>query len=277
MGGIAMTKAFSLGVIGVGNMGSALVRGIVRAGAVPAERIIVADADTARAAALTDELGVRHAQTNAEAAAESDFVVLVVKPGEVAAPLAELSPVVGGGQTVVSMATGVTLKRIAQALGEARPSLIRVMPNTPALVGAGMFAVAAPEVPADRVAALERILSAVGEVVQVREELMDAVTGLSGSGPAFVFVFIEALADGGVAAGLPRAVAHQLAVQTVAGAARLVQETGQHPGALKDAVASPGGTTIAGLAELERGSFRGLVAAAVRAAAARARELSAGD
>ena len=272
-----MTKAFSLGVIGVGNMGSALVRGIVRAGAVPAEKIIVSDADAARAAALTDELGVRHAQTNAEAAAESDFAVLVVKPGEVAAPLAELSPVVGADQTVVSMATGVTLKRIAQALGEARPSLIRVMPNTPALVGAGMFAVAAPGVPADRVAALERILRAVGEVVQVREDLMDAVTGLSGSGPAFVFVFIEALADGGVAAGLPRAVAHQLAVQTVAGAARLVQETGQHPGALKDAVASPGGTTIAGLAELERGGVRGLVAAAVRAAAARARELSAGD
>lgn len=267
---------YALGVIGTGNMGAALVRGVVRAGALPPGRIVVSDSDVGRASALASELGLAAATTNHELAAGSEVVLLAVKPGVVPAVLAEIAPALTAEQTLVSIAAGVTLAKIKACLGVASPVLVRVMPNTPALVGAGVLAVSAPGVAGDRRAELVRLLSAVGQVVEVGEELMDAVTGLSGSGPAFVFVFIEALADGGVAAGLPRPIAMQLAIETVAGAAKLVQETGQHPGALKDAVASPGGTTIAGLSELERGGFRGLVAAAVRAAAQRSRELSAG-
>ncbi len=267
---------YTLGVIGAGNMGAALVRGIVSAGALPAEQIIVSDDDAGRVNALASELGVKHAKNNSEVASESEYVALVVKPGVVAPILCEIALMLTRDQTLVSFATGVSIAKMRDAIGHTDLPIIRVMPNTPALVGAGAFAVAAPKVLEDRRAGLVRLLNAIGLVVEVGEELMDAVTGLSGSGPAFVFVFIEALADGGVAAGLPRPIAQQLAVQTVAGAAKLVAETGQHPAALKDMVATPGGTTVAGLSELERGGFRGLVAGAVRAAARRAREIAAG-
>ncbi len=266
---------YTLGVIGAGNMGAALVRGIVKAGALPTTQIVVTDADSARVAALSSELGVAQAKGNRELAAASESIVLAVKPGVVAGVLTEIAPDLTPKKTLVSIAAGVSIAKMRADLGQATPAVIRVMPNTPALVGAGVLALSAPRVPEERKAQLVALLGAVGQVVEVGEELMDAVTGLSGSGPAFVFVFIEALADGGVAAGLPRAIAQQLAVQTVAGAAKLVQETGQHPGALKDMVASPAGTTIAGLAELERGGFRGLVAGAVRAAAQRSREMTA--
>jgi pyrroline-5-carboxylate reductase len=267
---------YTLGVIGIGKMGSALVRGIVKAAGVPAGRIIVSDADATRAGALAAELGLAQAKTNTEVASASDCVLVAVKPGVVPAVLGEIAPTLTPDQTLISIAAGVTIASMRAMLGPAQPALVRVMPNTPALVGAGVLAVSAPGVREGRRAEVTRLLNSVGLVVEVGEELMDAVTGLSGSGPAFVFVMIEALADGGVAAGLPGPVAMQLAVQTVAGAAKLVQETGQHPGALKDMVASPGGTTVAGLAELERGGFRGLVSAAVRAAAQRSREMSAG-
>ena len=267
---------YTLGVIGTGNMGAALVRGLVKTGALAADQIIVCDTDRPRAAALAKEMGVALGETNGEAAAGSEYVLLAVKPGAMVGVLGEIAPALSRQQTVVSIAAGVTIARIRAAIGDAGPAIIRVMPNTPALVGAGVLAVAAPGVEEDRTSGLVRLLGAAGMVVEVGEELMDAVTGLSGSGPAFVFVMIEALADGGVAAGLPSSIAMQLAVETVAGAAKLVQETGQHPGALKEAVASPGGTTVAGLAELERGGFRGLVASAVRAAAQRSRELAAG-
>jgi len=266
----------TLGIVGTGKMGSALVRGLVKAGALAADRIIVCDADRPRAAALAEELGVALAATNAEAAAASEYVLLAVKPGGIADVLEEIAAKLSPNQTVVSIAAGVTIARMRSALGKAGPAVIRVMPNTPALVGAGVLAVAAPEVKGERKQALLRLLGAVGMVVEVGEELMDAVTALSGSGPAFVFVMIEALAEGGMAAGLPGDTAMQLAVQTVAGAAKLVQETGEHPEALKNAVASPGGTTVAGLAELERGGFQTLVASAVQAAARRSRELSSG-
>jgi pyrroline-5-carboxylate reductase len=207
-------------------------------------------------------------------AEESEFVFLVVKPGLAAGVVKEIADAVSGDCTLVSMVTGVPIARLRDALGRSDGAVIRVMPNTPALVGAGAFALAAPGVAAERVEALKRLLDPLGRVVVVGEELMDAVTGVSGSGPAFVFVMIEAMADGGVAAGLPRAIAQQLAAQTVMGAAKMVLETGDHPAALKDAVASPGGTTIAGLSELEKGGFRAAVVSAVRAAARRARELS---
>jgi pyrroline-5-carboxylate reductase len=257
-------------------MGGAVVRGIVRAGALDPDSVIVSDASPDRASALAAEVGVRRAETNAEAARDSEYVVVAVKPGQVGDVVSEIAEALTPEQTLVSMAAGIRRHAIQRSLGKAGPALVRVMPNTPALVGAGAFAVSAPGVAAERVAALKRLLVTIGDVVEIGEESMDAATALVGSGPAFVFVMIEALADGGVAAGLPRAVAQRLAVQTVAGAATMVKETGEHPGVLKDAVASPSGTTIAGLAKLEKAGFRGIVASAVRSAADRSRELSGG-
>ncbi len=271
-----MERKHTLGVIGVGNMGAALVRGLVRAGALAPAKIVISDAQEARAASLAEELGVARARDNRQLAKQSQYVLVAVKPGVVKPVIEQIAELLTPDHTVVSIAAGVTLARIASSLGKARPAVVRVMPNTPALVGAGAFAVASPGVPRERVEKLNGWLAVLGDVVEVPEELMDAITALSGSGPAFVFVMVQALADGGVAAGLPRAMALQLAAQTVAGAAKMVRETGQHPEALKDAVASPGGTTIAGLAELERGGFRAAVASAVKAAAKRARELSEG-
>jgi len=269
-----MATRYTLGVIGVGQMGGALVRGIVRAGVLAPERIVVADADPGRVAALAKELGVKAAVENAQVAEQSEFVLLAVKPGITPGVVKKIADAVGADHTLVSIAAGVPTARLREALGRSQAAIIRVMPNTPALVGAGAFAVAAPGVAPERVDALKRMLEPLGRVLVVGEELMDAVTGLSGSGPAFVFVMIEAMADGGVAGGLPRAVAQQLAAQTVLGAAKMVLETGEHPAALKDAVASPGGTTIAGLSALERAGFRAAVVSAIKAAAKRARELS---
>jgi pyrroline-5-carboxylate reductase len=272
-----MAARYTLGVIGAGQMGGALVRGMIRAGALPPGQIAVSDAEPGRAAGLAKEVGAKSATSNQSCAAESEYVLLAVKPAQVAGVLKEVAAELGPAQTLVSIAAGVTLARLRESLGKAGAAVVRVMPNTPALVGAGAFALAAPGVARERVDKLKELLRPLGEVVEVGEEMMDAVTGLSGSGPAFVFVMIEAMADGGVSAGLPRPVAQQLAAQTVAGAAKMVLETGEHPGRLKDAVASPGGTTIAGLGELERGGFRAAVIAAVRAAAARAKELAGGE
>jgi pyrroline-5-carboxylate reductase len=174
---------------------------------------------------------------------------------------------------LISIAAGVTIAKLEQGL-PAGARVIRVMPNTPALVGAGAsaFALGKSATPADGELAA-KLLAAVGVAMPVKESLLDAVTGLSGSGPAYVYQFIEALSDGGVAAGLPRDIATRLAAQTVLGGAKMVLETGQHPGALKDQVTSPGGTTIEGLHELEKGQFRGVVISAVRAATEKSRQL----
>jgi pyrroline-5-carboxylate reductase len=187
--------------------------------------------------------------------------------------LEEIAPHVTSKSIVVSIAAGVTLSQLAQALGE-KQRLIRVMPNTPCLVqqGASAFARGGSASPADA-RLVSELLSTVGVATEVPESLLDAVTGLSGSGPAYVFQIIEALSDGGVAAGLPRQIATQFAAQTVLGAAKMVLETGEHPGALKDAVASPGGTTIAGLLELERGGLRAALMNAVVSATQRSKQL----
>jgi pyrroline-5-carboxylate reductase len=256
-------------------MGSALVRGILRAGMMPPEKVAVSDADPARAGALARELGVQIVESNARLAADSEYVILAVKPGQAADVIGGIAGSLAPEQALVSIVAGFPLARVRSLLGASAPALFRVMPNTPALVGAAATAVA-PDAgaPDSQLEELKRLLSAVGEVFTVTEDMMDAVTGLSGSGPAFVFVMIEALADGGVAMGLPRSVAQRLAAQTVFGAAKMVLETGQHPGALKDAVASPGGTTMAGLAELERAGARSAVISAVAAATARSKQLS---
>jgi pyrroline-5-carboxylate reductase len=206
-------------------------------------------------------------------AAQSDVLVLAVKPQTLPALLDEIRNQVTEKHLVVSIAAGVSLKRLADGL-LANRRLIRVMPNTPCLLGASAAGFAAgPGAKPEDVALVERLFNAVGKAFVVPESLLDPVTGLSGSGPAFVYVMVEALADGGVRMGLPRDVATTLAAQTVMGAARMVLETGQHPGQLKDAVTSPGGTTIAGLHALERGGFRAAVMDAVEAATKRAAEL----
>jgi pyrroline-5-carboxylate reductase len=193
--------------------------------------------------------------------------------------LAEIAPAVdkkissGNAPVFVSMAAGWSIVKIQGIIGAKTP-VVRIMPNTPALIGKGMIAMSAsPEVSAKSVSELEKLLGGAGIVDKVDERFMDAVTGLSGSGPAFVYLFIEALADGGVRAGLPRDKALRYAAQTVLGAAAMVQETGKHPGELKDMVTSPGGTTIAGIAALEDGAFRSTVIKAVEAAWKRSIEL----
>lgn len=263
------------GFIGSGRMASALVRGMIRVGVATPDRVAASDPSAAARDELGREAGVAVHATNAPVIEASDVVVLAVKPQSMAAVLAEIAPTLAPRHLVVSIAAGVSIARMAKALGEST-RIIRVMPNTPALLGEGAsaFALGATATEADA-AAVQRFLESVGRAVRIPESQLDAVTGLSGSGPAFVYLMIEALSDGGVRAGLPRDVATTLAAQTVLGAAKMVLETGLHPGALKDQVTSPGGTTIAGVQVLERAAIRGALIDAVDAAARRSAELAA--
>lgn len=262
----------SVACIGAGAMGEALVAGILGAGLVQPEDVWMADADAARLAEVADKLGVRSAD-NVRAAAEADVIIVAVKPEYVSAVLGDAAPAAARGALIVSIAAGVPVRTLLRDLPP-DSAVVRVMPNTPALVGAGATALApGPGVADEQVAVVRRLFEAVGTVHVVPEHLMDAVTGLSGSGPAFVYMFIEALADGGVLAGLPRDAALQLAAQTVLGGAEMVLRTGRHPGALKDMVTSPAGTTIAGVAALEDRGFRAAVLRAVAAAAARSEQI----
>ncbi|MDR1955454.1 MAG: pyrroline-5-carboxylate reductase [Treponema sp.] len=265
----------TIACIGSGNMGVALMQGAVR-GAGGSYSISFTDRDQAKAAAAAKALGASVYASNTEAVAQGDVIFLAVKPQVLAVVLEEIAPGIQDRLTpgtdsrtepiLVSLAPGWSIKRIQEALG-AQPRIIRIMPNTPALIGQGLIALAAsPEVPPAQIAELEHILSGAGIVDILDEQYLDAVTALSGSGPAFVYLFIEALADGGVRSGLSRDKALRYAAQTVLGAAAMVKETGKHPGELKDMVASPGGATIAGLAVLEQGAFRGTVMNAVDAA-----------
>ena len=268
--------------IGSGNMGRALMHGA--ASILPAGNIGVSDADTSKAEALARELGgAKVYPSTTDAVKDADFVFLAVKPQALDTVLKEISRVLRmridskRPVTLVSMAAGWHIKKIQQCLDvpvERTVPVVRIMPNTPALISQGVIAMAASsEVSEESVTMLEKILGAAGIVDRIGEQYMDAVTGLSGSGPAFAYLFIEALADGGVRAGLPRDKALRYAAQTVLGAAAMVKETGKHPGELKDMVTSPGGTTIAGVAALENGAFRGTVMQAVEAAYKRSKEL----
>jgi pyrroline-5-carboxylate reductase len=256
-------------------MAEALVGGLVAAGVSP-QRIRVADPDPARQKALAEAHGVSVGSDNAEATAGAEVVVVAVKPAVVAPALATLR---GAGCDVaaslwISIAAGIPLSTLEGALG-AGARVVRAMPNTPALVHAGATAIHANAAATDEDRAVAAALfGAVGTCWEAPSEgLLDAVTGLSGSGPAYVFVFLEALGDAGVRMGLPRDAAYQLAFQTVLGAAKLAIETGRHPAALKDQVTSPGGTTIAGLERLEAGGLRAAVHEAVEAATRRSQEL----
>jgi pyrroline-5-carboxylate reductase len=269
-------KGKKVGFIGAGNMGEALIKGLVAANLVRPEAIYASDVRLERLKALDQQYGIQLLADNAELVRQVDIVILAVKPQIMAPALRQIASAVTKKKLLISIAAGVSTTTMRAALGkEAR--LIRVMPNTPALVLEGVTAVAKAEglEPGDLDTAGE-IFSAVGRVVVLDEELMDAVTGLSGSGPAYVAVVIESLADGGVKMGLDRITAMTLATQTVLGAARLMIETGMHPGALKDMVSSPGGTSIAGIAALEEGGIRTTFIKAVERATLRSRELGRG-
>jgi pyrroline-5-carboxylate reductase len=269
-------KGQRIGFLGAGNMGEALIKGVLAAKLVTPDRIQITDVRPDRAKDLDRQYGVHVAADNAALVRGSDIVVLAVKPQIMAAVLAEIAPAVSRAQLLISIAAGVSTATLRAGLGkDAR--LIRVMPNTPALVLEGATAIARGTglEPGDLEVASE-LFSAVGRVVTLSEDAMDAVTGLSGSGPAYVAIVVESLADGGVKMGLDRATAMILATQTVLGAARLLLDTGMHPGALKDMVSSPGGTTIAGIGALEEGGIRTTFISAVERATLRSRELGRG-
>ena len=261
-------------ILGGGKMGRAMVQGMLAAGVIEAPQVTVVDTNSQSLQWWQDHVEGVTTATSADLAIESaETVILAVKPGVIAG-VARAHLGRWSGRLVISVAAGVTLARLQEWLET--DCVVRVMPNTPCLVGAGASAFACgPGVSERHAQTVQTILGAVGDVAQVEEKMLDAVTGLSGSGPAYVFVMIEALADGGVAAGLPRELAQRLAAQTILGGAKMVLETGEHPAVLKDAVASPGGTTIAGLAALEENGLRSALIQAVAAAATRSKSLGA--
>jgi pyrroline-5-carboxylate reductase len=262
-----------IGFLGAGKMATALARGWIAAGLLAQAGCRASDPVTAARDAFIAETGGGAGPNNREVVGCSDVLLLAVKPQNMNEVLTDIASVVGPRHLIISIAAGVTLNQLAGALGK-DSRIVRVMPNTPCLVGASASGYALGEcVTPEDVALVERLLNVVGVAFQLPERLLDAVTGLSGSGPAFVYAVIEALSDGGVRVGLPREVATALAAQTVLGAARMVQETGLHTGELKDQVASPGGTTIAGLHALERGGLRAALMDAVEAATKRSQEL----
>ena len=265
-----------IGFIGAGQMATALGQGFVRAGLIAAEDLVAADPSAEARKRFAETTGGRTTEDNPEVAAGADVLLLAVKPQQMAGVLAGLRGKVTERHLVISIAAGIRLEVLAAGLGE-EVRLVRVMPNTPCLVGKGASGYCTgPTATADDARLVEQLLGAVGIAHCVEEKLMDAVTGLSGSGPAFVYVMIEALSDGGVRMGLPRVAATALAAQTVLGAAQMVLATGDHPGVLKDRVTSPGGTTIAGIKALESAGLRAALIDAVEAAARRSIELGKG-
>jgi pyrroline-5-carboxylate reductase len=268
-----MASKSTVGFLGAGKMATALAKGFVRAEIVFPREIIAGDLYGVARNIFAKATGAKTTASNSDVLKFANVLILATKPDQVPTALAEIRENFTANHLLISIAAGVTLSKLENLL-PAGARVIRVMPNTPALVGAAAsaFALGKFATAADGELA-KRLLSAVGVALQVKESWLDAVTGLSGSGPAYVYQFIEALSDGGVAAGLPRDIATKLAAQTVLGAAKMVLETGQHPGALKDQVTSPGGTTIEGLHALEKGKLRATVMSAVRAATEKSKKL----
>ncbi len=271
-----MSAALSIGFLGAGKMATALARGFLHAGLAAPASLTASDPYEAARSAFAKETGAKATVSNADVIRSARIVVLAVKPDQVNDVLAEARPLFTAEHLLISIAAGVPIARLEAAL-PAGTRVVRVMPNTPAFVGASAsaYALGTSSKPEDG-SLTQQLFSSVGLALLVKESLLDAVTGLSGSGPAYVFLIIEALSDGGVAMGLPRDVATRLAAQTLLGSAKLLLETGQHPGALKDMVTSPGGTTIEGLHELEKAGVRGALINAVRAATEKSKQLGQG-
>jgi pyrroline-5-carboxylate reductase len=263
----------TIAFLGAGNMAEAIIKGLLRAGTARPEGIIATGRRTERLEEIKRAYGIRTSQDNLAAAREAEIVVLSVKPQAMDKLVVQVAPALDHRKLVISVAAGVPIAALERRLG-AGARIIRTMPNTPSLVGAGACALARGEHASEEdLAVASRIFQSVGITTVVEENLLDAVTGLSGSGPAYIFLVIEALSDAGVKVGLPRYTALKLAAQTVLGSAQLLIETNVHPGQLKDQVTSPGGTAIAGLHTLEAGGLRTTLINAVEAATRRAREL----
>lgn len=265
---------YEYGFVGAGRMATALAGGIIEAGIAAGRHIIASDPSQAVRESFSKAVPDAELTTdNLSVAGSASTVILAVKPQVMPMVLESLRAASGGNPLFVSIAAGVPLGKLEAALSETA-RVVRVMPNTPCLVRRGASGYSGGRnATDDDLQLVNQLFSAVGLAFELPEHLLDAVTGLSGSGPAFVYTMIEAMSDGGVLAGLPRDVAHRLATQTVAGAAEMVLRTGSHPAELRDAVTSPGGTTIAGLEAMEQAGMRAAVIAAVKAAALRSREL----
>ena len=262
-------------IIGAGVMGETLLSGLLRAGR-PADSLLVGEKRPERASELTEKYAVA-VVSNLDAAARAETVVLVVKPQDMGHVLDDIAPALRPGQLVVSLAAGITTAFVEQKVPDG-VAVVRVMPNTPALVDQGVAAIApGTSVDDTHLAEAEALLASVGEVVRLPEAQLDAVTAVSGSGPAYVFYVVEAMIEAGVHLGLPRPTATELVVQTLYGSATMLRETGTHPTVLREQVTSPAGTTAAALRELDDHKVRAAFIAAMQAAAARSRELAAGS
>lgn len=269
-----MLKDKKIAILGAGNMGRAIAKGLVQSGLNPAS-MVATEKLPETAQTFTEATGIECVASPYLAALDADLVLVCVKPKDVKAVLGELRGTKALAQKplIISIAAGLTTSALEGAAGDSCP-VVRVMPNTPAAIGKGMTVACKGSLATDEHIELTRaVFTPLGRFLETEERLMDAVTGLSGSGPAYVYLMIEALADGGLSQGLPRAMALELAAQTVAGAAEMVLATGKHPAVLKDEVTTPAGTTIAGLTALEAGSLRATLASAVVAATQRSAEL----
>jgi pyrroline-5-carboxylate reductase len=268
-----VSETLSIGFIGAGKMAAALAKGFLNAGLVKPNNLIASDPMPAGREAFRQELNCETTDSNANVLARSKIVFLAFKPHQLEEATEPVRSQFNADHLVISILAGIRLSKLEAACG-GRARIVRVMPNTPALVGEGACGFAISELGLSTDSELvKRLLSSVGIAYEVKENLIDAITGLSGSGPAYGYTVIDALSDGGVAAGLPREVATKLAAQTMLGSAKMVLETGKHPSELKDMVCSPGGTTIEGIHELEEGGVRSALINAVRAATERAIEL----
>jgi pyrroline-5-carboxylate reductase len=264
-----------IGMIGAGRMATALAKGLVANGIVASEKLVASDASKEACQRFAAATGAGVVAENRGVAEQADVIVLAVKPQNLPAIVDDLAGLLGREHLVVSILAGVRLSTLSEGLGP-DVRLVRVMPNTPCLVGRGASGFCTgPNSTDDDRHLVQQMFDAVGLAVEVEEPMLDAVTGLSGSGPAFVYLMIEALSDAGVKMGLPHDVSRRLAAQTVHGAAEMVSVTEEHPAALREQVMSPGGTTVAGLQALEDGRFRDVISAAVEAAARRSVELGA--
>ncbi|MDK2903807.1 MAG: pyrroline-5-carboxylate reductase [Clostridiales bacterium] len=261
---------YKIGLIGAGNMATAIIKGILKAELVQPADMIVSDIDDNKLVSL-QRLGVDITKDNKALAESARIIILAIKPVVYEPLLKQLRDIIAPDTIVVSIAAGISIKYI-KSFFDRDVKVIRVMPNTPALIGMGMSAIAVPSnIDESTAKEVKTIFAALGKIEMVEEKLMDAVTAVSGSGPAYAFMFIEAIADAGVMEGLPRDKAYTLAAQTLLGSAAMVLETGEHPGKLKDMVSSPAGTTIDAIYALEQGGFRGIVMQAVKACAEKSR------
>jgi pyrroline-5-carboxylate reductase len=265
--------AKKLGILGTGNMGTAFIRGVCSKQLIAPENIFIFDLDESKMTPLQSQYGIQLAKDETDLISKVDFFIIALKPQVIPEVLSRVGSVVRESQTIISIAAGVTISTLKKLTPKAK-TIIRVMPNTPGMIGAGISAFCSDEPLSKETKRItETILGALGEVLEVNEKLIDAVTGLSGSGPAYMFLIIDALADGGVKMGLSKTQALKLATHTMLGAAKMVVELNKQPSELKDMVTSPGGTTIAGLHALELGKIRATLMNAVEAATLRSREL----